>query len=480
MKKLLLAFVLLMPSVALAQSNPGLVQGQVPIARQWNSYFGAKVDVVGGNGSAGDVLATGATTARTLAAQAADRINVANFGAALNGTINDSAAFNAARIAAGSYTPIFVPPGGFNVPTTPTGGTSNPLLWELSGNSYGTSTTNPVLSLGNSDSVQTFFSGTWFLGRENSPADANPVMRLDLNQTGAGGTPGDVVQALGVQATQGPGSNTGIWALAVYLTDNAANNGSDSPIPVGFQSTIVKNASSAADGMQINLQDTQNADTATAGGMAGMEIGFNATGTDSADSRRLLDLIFAPNGTNPAGVVGTGIYLRGLNGETVTRGLRMSGNVTTGIDLTGATLGSYAYNDGHLTIGTSGNLTTSGPVSLTGVGNALNVTNGATIGTILNLPGVGTALSVTNDATIGALLSLPGIGTALSVTNNATIGGLLSLTGAGTALSITNNATVGGTLTAATLTVTSLPTSAPAAHCALWNNAGVINITTCP
>ena len=31
-----------------------------------------------------------------------------------------------------------------------------------------------------------------------------------------------------------------------------------------------------------------------------------------------------------------------------------------------------------------------------------------------------------------------------------------------------------------TLTLTNLPTSAPATHCTLWSNAGVINITTCP
>lgn len=38
---------LVFPGIALAQSSPGLVFGQVPTAAQWNSYFAAKQDVLG-------------------------------------------------------------------------------------------------------------------------------------------------------------------------------------------------------------------------------------------------------------------------------------------------------------------------------------------------------------------------------------------------------------------------------------------------
>lgn len=44
---LLLVVALAFPSLALAQSSPNLVYGQVPTAAQWNSYFAAKQDTLG-------------------------------------------------------------------------------------------------------------------------------------------------------------------------------------------------------------------------------------------------------------------------------------------------------------------------------------------------------------------------------------------------------------------------------------------------
>lgn len=54
-----LAFwLLLAPTIAFAQSSPGLVYGQVPTAAQWNSYFAAKQNVLGYTpvNKAGDVM----------------------------------------------------------------------------------------------------------------------------------------------------------------------------------------------------------------------------------------------------------------------------------------------------------------------------------------------------------------------------------------------------------------------------------------
>lgn len=60
MRKFLLGIAALILSVvgAIAQSNPGLVYGQVPTAAQWNSYFSSKNDVLGYNpvNKAGDVM----------------------------------------------------------------------------------------------------------------------------------------------------------------------------------------------------------------------------------------------------------------------------------------------------------------------------------------------------------------------------------------------------------------------------------------
>lgn len=48
MRKILIALaILLFPAAVLAQLSPGLVNGQVPTAAQWNSYFAAKQDVLG-------------------------------------------------------------------------------------------------------------------------------------------------------------------------------------------------------------------------------------------------------------------------------------------------------------------------------------------------------------------------------------------------------------------------------------------------
>ena len=402
MRRILLTATLLTPLAAHAQCPAVLSACPAP------SYATVTAGSVIGNVSASTSTATGATTARTLAAQAADRVNVANFGAALNGTTNDSAACNAARAAAGVYTPIFVPPGGFDVPTAPTGGTSNPLLWILSGNSQGTSTNNPVLTLGNADSVQNFFSGTWFLGRENSPANANPVMRIDLGQTATGGTNGDVVPGIQINATQGAGSVTSVWGIQSILTSNAANDGSDWPQPVALQASVTKTASAALWGAQINLTDTQNANTSTAGGMTGLEIGYNASGGDTAQSRSLLSLIFAPDGANPAGDIAYGIIETGLSGEVVQRGLYMSGTIQVGIDLSGITPVNTAI---RLASGATIALEPSDTITVGWYNNKINLASGST--NLFSVDGSGNAaVGGTMQLQSYAYSALPGTGTA--------------------------------------------------------------------
>lgn len=401
----------LLASAMLTTLSAGAAMAQCPAvltACPAPSYNSVTAATVTGNVSNSTATATGATAARTLAAQAADHVNVANFGAALNGTTNDSTAFNNARAAAGSYTPIFVPPGGFDVPTPPTGGTSNPLLWQMSGNSAGTSTNNPVLSLGNSDSVQTFFSGTWFLGREASPANANPVMRIDLGQTATGGTNGDVVPGIQVNATQGAGSVTSVWGIQSILTSNAANDGSDWPEPVGIQTSVTKTASAALWGEQINLTDTQNANTSTAGGMTGLEIGYNASGGDSAQSRTLLSLIFAPNGSNPAGDIAYGILMNALNSEVVQPGISMNGTFQVGIDLSGITPVNTAI---RLASGATIALEPSDTITVGWYNNKINLASGST--NLFSVDGSGNAaVGGTMQLQSYAYASLPGTGTA--------------------------------------------------------------------
>lgn len=68
----LVALAVLAPAIALAQSNPGLVTGQVPTAAQWNSYFSAKQDALGyiPVNKAGDVMAGKLTTSSSSAIRA--------------------------------------------------------------------------------------------------------------------------------------------------------------------------------------------------------------------------------------------------------------------------------------------------------------------------------------------------------------------------------------------------------------------------
>lgn len=83
-------------------SNAGVVTA--------NSFVGA----MSGNASSATVLATGSTTARTLANRFADVVNVLDFGAVGNGTADDRVAFTNA-IATGKT--VFIPDGTYNLTT---------------------------------------------------------------------------------------------------------------------------------------------------------------------------------------------------------------------------------------------------------------------------------------------------------------------------------------------------------------------------
>lgn len=63
-KLIALLFAAMLSSLAVAQSSPGFVYGQVPTAAQWNSYFSAKMDYAAG----GIPIASGGTGATTASA----------------------------------------------------------------------------------------------------------------------------------------------------------------------------------------------------------------------------------------------------------------------------------------------------------------------------------------------------------------------------------------------------------------------------
>ena len=309
------------------------------------------------------VLATGSATARSEAARAADMVNVKNFGAVLNGTTDDSVAFQKARNAAPVNGTIFVPGGGYDVPAPPTG--SGSLLWELSGNEYGTGTT-PVLNVGPGDLVETFFSGTKFFGKLSNPTSAQPALRLDYNLTTAGGTNGWVSPGFEINATSAAGVTDSLWGLLLNLNVNSNADASGWPQPVGITIDVAKNATAQSWGASINVADTQGVASSLGGGFNGIEMGMQINGADDANgggggSRRFLDLIASTYGTGSAGGMGNGVLVRTMGNASITDAFHaLGGNISNGFVADGAYFGFVAKGSGAVGLDVSG-ATLAGP-----------------------------------------------------------------------------------------------------------------------
>ena len=125
-------------------------------------------------------------------------VNVKDFGAVLNGTTDDSAAFTSAYSATPNGGVLLVPPGGFNAPEFNTAGETGNKIWRFTGNSYGTGTF-PVGG-GGTDIVETLYPGNgsaslaWF--RSQTTNDGPPLLRADQNFTASGTQSGYVVSNL--------------------------------------------------------------------------------------------------------------------------------------------------------------------------------------------------------------------------------------------------------------------------------------------
>jgi parallel beta-helix repeat protein len=185
-----------------------------------------------GNITAQTVLATGATTARALGAIAADEINVKNYGAVLNGSTSDGAAFQAAYNAVPNNGIIDIPTGGLNAPITPV--STKSVLWRTLGTlDYGTSApgTNPVINYGDGDVLETFLGGRKRFSKKatNNTTSGYGVLEVDLTTNYASGaTPaGNVNSGILVSASQNsPAPNAGVWAISA--TTKVNSNADDS------------------------------------------------------------------------------------------------------------------------------------------------------------------------------------------------------------------------------------------------------------
>lgn len=246
-------------------------------------------------------------------------VNVKQFGAAMDGTTDDNSAFNSARIAAGNNGTVFVPAGGFNITVAPTGGSTSPILWKLSGNAAGTGT-SPIIGLG-TDTIETTLTGAKFFSRTNTVADAAPVVRIDNTMTNTGGTGAYVVPTLQVNtATSNVSSNDYAWGVVSTL--HSQSTGASQNVAIaGF---AYKDANgSAVWGTNIIAADTTGNNSLTSGALIGNEQGLSANGTDTGGGalgsipsglgiRVSQDLVFSKySGGGSAAVFGWGVRVSG-------------------------------------------------------------------------------------------------------------------------------------------------------------------------
>jgi hypothetical protein len=168
--------------------------------------------------------ATGGTTSRSAQDRAHDWINVTDFGAVLNGTTNDTAAWAAARAAAADYGTIVVPRGRQFVNTAPTGGPTTPVLWRYDGNYVGSSGTTPVVGMG-TDIVESFVGSKYFARSNTATGFLAPVVRIDSTVNHTGGVAHNTVTALRINATPTSSALEDTLGVAAVITSTKPSGG---------------------------------------------------------------------------------------------------------------------------------------------------------------------------------------------------------------------------------------------------------------
>ena len=253
---------------------------------------------------------------RTLAARAADRRNVKDFGAPLNGSASDLTAFRAARAATPAGGTIEVPPGGVVLASDPTDGPAGPVLWRLTGNTYGTGTV-PVTALG-SDWVETFLGlgGGHFIGRKNTSANGPPVQRIEQTISYSGGTSGYVVPTL--QATTYVPDNGGdmtnyIWNSLSRIYSYANGSGEHN---ASYMQTNRMAGNTNLWGATIEYRDHTGLESSKTGIAVGLELDLFGNGVDDANRRVGIDVVVGRHSASgPAMEAAYGIRVVGQNGD---------------------------------------------------------------------------------------------------------------------------------------------------------------------
>ncbi|GAN69271.1 hypothetical protein AOR01nite_06800 [Acetobacter orleanensis] len=280
---------------------------------------------------------------RPLAARFADLLNAKDFGLALDGKTDDTAALQAAKNAASSGAVIRLPAGKLALTAPPTGNAPN--LWQANGTMQADG--GPLTSLG-TDVLESTLEGGKYFARGQTAADMPPVLRKDLDITHSGGTTGFVMNLEKGNCTipsVGAALNDYVWCHSTVLNSAAFGSGQH----VAQASMAQRPANALADGKGSRSQiwagyDETRDDTGQpsniAGSLVGREIDVYANADDPNNWRIGLQLqIAGASSSGTPGRIGKGIAL-GNNDSTSTYGIMLdaAGRFdTAGIDLSRST-----------------------------------------------------------------------------------------------------------------------------------------------
>lgn len=213
------------------------------------------------------------------------------YGAVGNGTIDDTAAFQAAYDACPANGAIIVPPGAYNISAL-TGGSNN-VIWYTDGatNAAGTA---PLDLPG---TTQGRYEKRLLINQNDSESDDYSTVQIQRDANYTGGTSGFVNSALRANTVVRSGVQAYEWAI-VGSVDNYSASGEPTGI---YAQGIRRSGASATWGATLEFRDESGSANPSVG-CVGVEVDVWANGTDSSNSRVGIDVtIGRPTGANASG-----------------------------------------------------------------------------------------------------------------------------------------------------------------------------------
>lgn len=225
-----LALATLLPSAVLAFENAGSPpRGSGPTTL--DKLILVQPD---STGPIGGMCATarGGNVCRSLSDRAADRLDVRNYGAKVDGTTNDASAFAATRSAAKKGQVIAIPPGAVNLAGYSAAGPSD-VLWNIEGPAFFADGVTPLTNIGTDLTRSILHGNSEFLSRLDTKPDLAPPFRIDRQINYTGGKEANVMPAslmncnINGDGTKAPSKNF-VWCnqtiMRVYDTGPAAEH----------------------------------------------------------------------------------------------------------------------------------------------------------------------------------------------------------------------------------------------------------------